>query len=385
MANGKVQPFKIEVAEPVLTDLRERLERTRLPGEIPGSGWQYGTNLAYLKELLEYWRTRYDWRVQERDLNRFSHFRADVDGFGLHFIHQPGRGTNPKPLLLLHGWPGSIYEFQQIIPMLTDPAAHGGDSRDSFTVVAPSLPGYGFSDHPRAAGMNIEAMARIFVKLMTETLGYKRFAVQGGDWGAVITSCIGYAYTSSVFGIHLNMLGVGPAEGRGAASPNADEKKFLAEAAKFRHEEAGYQAIQGTKPQTLAYGLNDSPAGLAAWIVEKFRTWSDCGGDAERCFSKDQLLTNVMIYWVTETINSSTRLYYEYRHNPWRLAPNTRVEAPTGVAAFPREILRAPRVWAERAYNIRRWTEMAAGGHFAAMEQPAALTADIREFFRELE
>jgi len=384
MANGKVQAFKIEVVEPVLTDLRARLERTRLPDEIPGSGWRYGTNLAYLKELVEYWRTRYDWRLNERELNRFSHFRADVDGLGIHFIHQPGRGPNPKPLLLLHGWPGSVYEFQQIIPMLTDPAAHGGDPRDSFTVIAPSLPGYGFSDHPRAPGMNIEAMAAIFLKLMTTTLGYQRFAVQGGDWGAVITSCIGYAYTSSVTGIHINMLGVGPAEGRGAASPSEDEKKFLAEAAKFRHEEAGYQAIQGTKPQTLAYGLNDSPAGLAAWIVEKFRTWSDCGGDVERSFTKDQLLTNIMIYWVTETINSSTRLYYEYRHNPWRLAPNTRVEAPTAVAAFPREILRAPRGWAERAYNIRRWTEMPAGGHFAAMEQPSALAADIRAFFREL-
>ncbi|MGD0073289.1 MAG: epoxide hydrolase family protein [Candidatus Binataceae bacterium] len=385
MAIGKVQPFKIEVAEPVLTDLRARLERTRLPDEVPGSGWQYGTNLAYLKELIEYWRTRYDWRAHERELNRFSHFRADVDGQGIHFIHQPGRGPNPKPLLLIHGWPGSIYEFDQIIPMLTDPAAHGGDPRDSFTIVAPSLPGYGFSDRPRAAGMNIEAMAAIFVKLMTETLGYKRFAVQGGDWGAVITTCVGYAYASSVYGIHLNMLGVGPAEGKGAPALSEEEKKFLAEAAKFRHEEAGYQAIQGTKPQTLAYALNDSPAGLAAWIVEKFRTWSDCGGDVERCFSKDQILTNVMIYWVTETINSSTRLYYEYRHNPWRLAPGTRVETPTGVAAFPREILRAPRVWAERAYNIRRWTEMPEGGHFAAMEQPSALAADIRAFFRELE
>ncbi len=384
MANGKVHPFKIEVAESVLADLRARLERTRLPDEVPGSGWRFGTNLAYLKELIEYWRTRYDWRAHERELNRFAHFRADVDGQGIHFIHQPGRGPNPKPLLLIHGWPGSIYEFNQIIPMLTDPAAHGGDPRDSFTIVAPSLPGYGFSDHPRAAGMNIEAMAAIFVKLMTETLGYKRFAVQGGDWGAVISTCIGYAYASNVYGIHLNMLGVGPSEGRGSPALSDEEKKFLAEAAKFRHDEAGYQAIQGTKPQTLAYGLNDSPAGLAAWIVEKFRTWSDCGGDVERCFSKDQLLTNVMIYWVTETINSSTRLYYEYRHNPWRLAPGTRVEAPTGVAAFPREILRAPRSWAERAYNIRRWTEMPAGGHFAAMEQPAALAADIRAFFREL-
>jgi pimeloyl-ACP methyl ester carboxylesterase len=384
MANRKAQAFKIEVPEDVLTDLRERLGRTRLPDEISGSGWQYGTSLAYLKELIEYWRSRYDWRTHERELNRFSHFRTEVDGLGIHFIHQPGRGPNPRPLLMLHGWPGSICEFQQIIPMLTDPAAHGGNANDAFTVIAPSLPGYGFSDRPRTPGMNIEAMAKIFFKLMTETLGYKRFGVQGGDWGAVIASCVGYVYMPSVTGVHLNMVGAGPAEGRGAKSLSEDEKKFLAEAAKFRHEEAGYQAIQGTKPQTLAYALNDSPAGLAAWIVEKFRTWSDCGGDVERSFTRDQLLTNVTVYWVTQTINSSTRLYYEYRHNSWRMAPGTRVEAPTAIAAFPREILRPPRSWAERAYNIRRWTEMPAGGHFAAMEQPEALAADIRAFFREL-
>ncbi len=227
-------------------------------------------------------------------------------------------------------------------------------------------------------------MAKIFFKLMTETLGYKRFGVQGGDWGAVIASCVGYVYMPSVIGVHLNMVGAGPAEGRGAKSLSEDEKKFLAEAAKFRHEEAGYQAIQGTKPQTLAYALNDSPAGLAAWIVEKFRTWSDCGGDVERSFTRNQILTNITIYWVTQTINSSTRLYYEYRHNPWRMAPGTRVEAPTAIAAFPCEILRPPRSWAERVYNIRRWTEMPAGGHFAAMEQPEALAAHIHAFFREL-
>ncbi len=384
MADHKARSFKIEVPEDVLIDLRERLARTRLPDEIPGSGWEYGTNLAYLKELIEYWHAGYDWRAHERELNRLAHFRAEVDGLGIHFIHQPGHGPNPRPLLMLHGWPGSICEFQRIIPMLTDPAAHGGSEDDAFTVIAPSLPGYGFSDRPRTPGMNIEAMAKIFVKLMTETLGYKRFGVQGGDWGAVIASCIGYTRTSSVTGVHLNMVGTGPAEGRGAKSLSEDEKKFLAEASKFRHEEAGYQAIQGTKPQTLAYALNDSPAGLAAWIVEKFRTWSDCGGDVERSFTRDQLLTNIMVYWVTQTINSSTRLYYEYRHNPWRLAPGTRVEAPTAIASFPREILRPPRSWAERVYNIRRWTEMPAGGHFAAMEQPASLAADIHAFFREL-
>ncbi|HTY55661.1 MAG TPA: epoxide hydrolase, partial [Candidatus Binataceae bacterium] len=201
MANGKVHPFKVDIPEAVLADLRERLQRTRFPGELENSGWEYGSNLAYMKELVEYWRTRYDWRANERELNKYSHFRAEVDGFGVHFIHQPGRGPNPKPLLLLHGWPGSVYEFQQIIPMLTDPAAHGGDAKDSFTVIAPSLPGYGFSDHPRK-GMNIKEMSAIILKLMTTTLGYDRFATQGGDWGAVVASCIGYQYPSNVIGVH---------------------------------------------------------------------------------------------------------------------------------------------------------------------------------------
>ncbi len=381
---SKAEPFKIAVPDDVLADLRERLARTRWPDEIPGSGWEYGTNLAYLRELIEYWRTRYDWRVHERELNRFAHFRADVGGLKIHFIHEPGRGPNPTPLLLVHGWPGSIYEFDRIIPMLTDPAAHGGDAADSFTVVAPSLPGYGFSDHPVARAMNGAAIAEIFFKLMTEVLGYSRFAAQGGDWGAAIVSRIGEAYEKSVYGIHLNMIAVAPARGREAGELSAAEKAFLAEADKWRREETGYQAIQGTRPQTLAYGLNDSPAGLCAWIIEKFRSWSDCGGDLERRFTKDQLLTNVTIYWVTQTINSSVRLYYEARHHPGRLKEGTRIEAPTAVAVFPGEMVRPPREWAERAYNIQRWTVMPSGGHFAAMEEPAALAADVRAFFREM-
>jgi microsomal epoxide hydrolase len=336
-----------------------------------------------LKELVEYWRDQYDWRAHERQINRLAHFKANVDGNGIHFIHEKGKGPSPKPLLLIHGWPGSIYEFMEIIPMLTDPAAHGGDAKDSFTVIAPSLPGYGFSDHPRARAMNIQAMAEIFHKLMTETLGYKRYAVQGGDWGSAITSRIGETHADSVFGIHLNMIAVGPAEGRHAPELTPEEKVFLGDMDKFRTSETGYQWIQGTKPQTLAYGLNDSPAGLAAWIVEKFRTWSDCHGDVEKSFTKDQILTNVTIYWMTQTINSSTRLYYEVRHHPWRLKPGTKIEAPTAVALFPGELILPPRHWAERVYNIKRWTVMPKGGHFAAMEEPQLLANDVREFFRE--
>jgi microsomal epoxide hydrolase len=383
-----ILPFKIAVPGEVLADLRERLARTRLPDEVPDTGWEYGTNLRYMRELIEYWRTRYDWRAHERELNRFAHFRAEVpgtagsEGLGIHFIHEPGRGPNPKPLLLVHGWPGSVYEFDRIIPMLTDPVAHGGDAADSFTVIAPSLPGYGFSDHPVARAMNIQAVADIFFKLMTDVLGYSRFAAQGGDWGSAIVSRLGEVYASSLYGIHLNLIVAAPPRGRDAGELSAAEKAFLAEVEKWRREETGYQWIQGTKPQTLAYGLNDSPAGLAAWIVEKFRSWSDCGGDLERRFTKDQLLTNVTIYWVTQTINSSARLYYEARHHPWR--PGARIEAPTGVAIFPGEMVRPPREWAERAYNIRRWTVMPSGGHFAAMEEPAALAAEIRAFFRDL-
>jgi microsomal epoxide hydrolase len=384
MAKGSIEPFRIAVADSVLADLRERLARTRFPDELPDAAWDYGANLTYVKELVHYWRTSYDWRKHEADLNRFKHFRAEVDGLGIHFIREEGRGPNPKPLLLLHGWPGSVYEFMHIIPMLTDPASHGGDARDSFTVVAPSLVGYGFSDHAKTRAMNIQAQADIFFKLMTEVLGYKRIAVQGGDWGAAITGRIGEVRKDNLYGIHLNMIPIGPSQGRTELDLSDEEKAFLGEVEKFRNAETGYQWIQGTKPQTLAYGLNDSPAGLAAWIVEKFRTWSDCNGNVESRFSKDQLLTNVMIYWITESINSSTRLYYEARHHPWRLKTGTRIETPSAVALFPGELVRPPRRWAERVLNLKRWTVMPRGGHFAAMEEPKLLADDIRAFFSEM-
>jgi len=380
---AKVEPFSIKVPDEVLADLKARLDRTRFPDEVPDTGWEYGTKLAYLRELVEYWRTQYDWRKHEKHLNSLRHFRTEIADLDLHFIHQEGRGPNPKPLLLIHGWPGSVYEFMEIIPMLSDPAAHGGDASDSFTVIAPSLPGYGFSGHAKSRAMNIQAIADIFFKLMTETLGFARFAVQGGDWGSAITARIGELYPSHLYGIHLNMVPVGPTEGRNAPELTPEEKVFLGDMEKFRTAETGYQWIQGTKPQTLAYGLNDSPAGLAAWIVEKFRTWSDCHGDLESRFTKDQLLTNVMIYWITGSINSSTRLYYEARHHPWRLKPGTRIQTPAAVAVFPGELARPPRHWAERVLNVKRWTPKARGGHFAAMEEPKLLAEDIRAFFRE--
>jgi pimeloyl-ACP methyl ester carboxylesterase len=376
----------VEIPQQALDDLRMRLERTRLPDEIADSGWEYGTNLAYIRELLDYWRTSYDWRRHERELNSLNHYEADVGGLRVHFIHQTGRaGRASKPLLILHGWPGSVYEFMRIIPLLAEPAAQGEPAaNESFTVVAPSLPGYGFSERPRKAGMNVTAIADLLFRLMTDVLGYRHFVVQGGDWGAVIGSCMAKLHPQNVHALHLNMVGAIPAQGRKFSDLSEAEQLFLKEAERFRSLEAGYQAIQGTKPQTLAYGLNDSPVGLAAWIIEKFRTWSDCGGDVERCFSKDQLLSNVSIYWFTETIGSSIRLYCEQFRRPWRLAAGEKVEVPTALAVFPREILRPPRSWVERLYNLKRWTAMASGGHFAAMEQPEALAADIRAFLSEV-
>lgn len=378
-----VQPFRVQVPSSVLQDLRRRLELTRWPDEIPGSGWDYGTNLDYLKELVEYWRNDFDWPAQERLLNSFPQFKADVNGLGIHFVHQKGEGPSPLPLILIHGWPGSFFEMYKVIGPLTDPASHGGDPTDAFDVVVPSLPGYGFSDHPQAPGMNVAHIADLFAKLMSETLGYSRFGAQGGDWGSAITTNLAYAYQESVIGIHLNMV-----SGRFDSKPDSEKTEADRESARqrqaFAAEETGYSAIQGTKPQTLAYGLNDSPAGLAAWIVEKFRRWSDCDGDVERVYTKDELLTNIMIYWVTETINSSTRLYYESRHNPTTTPRPERVEVPTGGAIFPKELSRVPREAAERLYNIQHWTEMSSGGHFAALEKPRELVDDIRAFFRPL-
>ena len=378
-----LEPFTINVPDSVLTDLRERLERVRWPGEIPNSAWDYGANLAYMKELVEYWKTRYDWRAQERQINRWKHFRVTIDGQRIHYIHERGKGPKPFPLIITHGWPGSVYEFMEVIGPLTDPAAHGGDPADAFDVVMPSLPGYGFSDPTHERQVNCIRIADWFAVQMNDVLGYSRYGAQGGDWGAMVTSRLGFADAQHVAGIHINMVGVAPhPANRQNLSPA--EQAFLKSMEKWRGEETGYQNIQGTKPQTLGYGLNDSPVGLCAWIVEKFRTWSDCNGSVEKSYTKDQLLTNVMIYWITQTINSSTRLYYEERHHPWRLGKDEKITVPTAIARFPKEIATPPREWAERAYNVKRWTPMPAGGHFAAMEEPQLLVEDVRAFFREL-
>jgi pimeloyl-ACP methyl ester carboxylesterase len=381
----QIDPFTIAVPDAVLADLRERLARTRFPDEIPNSGWTYGTNLAYLRELVAYWRDRYDWRKAEAELNRFPQFKARVGDLGIHFIHQRGKGPKPFPLVITHGWPGSVSEFTEIIGPLTDPAAHGGDAADAFDVIAPSMPGYGFSDHATQPGMDPERVAALWAELM-RGLGYERFGAQGGDWGAMVTTYLGLRDAAHVVGIHLNMVLALPEDRKNPNLEGVTQEELvgLMEAQQFLKDETGYQRIQGTKPQTLSYGLNDSPAGLAAWIVEKFRTWSDCGGDVERRFSKDRLLTNIMLYWLPETANSSCRLYYESVHAGKFPPSGFRVDVPTGCAIFPKELVKPPRAWAERVFNVQRWTQMPSGGHFAAMEEPKALVEDVRAFFRPL-
>jgi len=380
-----VEPFRIAVPDAVLTDLRERLARTRLPDEMPGSGWTYGTNLAYLRDLIAYWRDRYDWRAAEARLNALPQFRASVGGLGIHFIHARGVGPKPLPLVITHGWPGSVAEFQEIIGPLSDPARHGGDPADAFDVVAPSMPGYGFSDHPAEPGMQPDRIAALWAELM-DGLGYRRFGAQGGDWGAMVTTYLGAKHADLVVGIHLNLIIAFPEDRKNPPMDGVTQEEIadLMRMPEFLREETGYQRIQGTKPQTLAYALNDSPAGLAAWIVEKFRSWSDCDGNVERRFSKDQLLTNIMLYWVPETANSSCRLYYEAQHAGMFPPAGFRVEVPTGCALFPGEMFKPPRVWAEKMFNVQRWTRFPSGGHFAAMEEPKAFVEDVRAFFRPL-
>src|SRR5215468_1167004 len=380
-----IERFEIRVPDAVLADLRERLARTRWPDALPGSGWSYGTDLAYLKELCAYWRDGFDWRAQEAKLNRFAQFTTAIDGETLHFVHQRSQVAGALPLVVTHGWPGSVAEFAKIIGPLSDPVAHGGDARDAFHVVCPSMPGYGFSGPTRAPGWDIRRVAAAIAALM-ERLGYARYGAQGGDWGAAASTQLGMLVPERLVGIHLNFVLAGPptdgSDPMEGVTP--EERAALDATAGFETEETGYQRIQGTRPQTLAYGLADSPAGLAGWIVEKFRAWSDCKGDVESRFTKDELLTNLTIYWATQTIHSSMRLYCEtMRGGRWGMTQH-RVAVPTGCAIFPGEMIRPPRRWAERCYDVRRWTHMPSGGHFAALEEPEALVGEIRAFFREL-
>lgn len=374
-----MHPFVINVPQKVLDDLQRRLAQTRWPVPLPGSGWERGANLAYVQELCAYWRDHYEWRQQERELNRYPGFLCEVDGVDWHFWHVKGTGPNPFPLLLIHGWPGSIYEFHQLVGPFTDPAAHGGDPADAFDVVVPALPGFGWSGKPRESGWGPQRIAAAFHHLMTYELGYSRYGAQGGDWGSAVTSWLGAAHAGQVVGIHLNLLA--PLQPPVGEDDTEEAKAELARRAWSQARETGYANVQGTKPMSLGIAQSDSPAGIAAWIVEKFQTFSDCDGELERVYTKDQLLTNIMFYWAPNSITSAANLYYEAQHAPPPFPPQ-RIEVPTAYAHFPKEIWHSQRSWAEPYYNIQRWTEMPRGGHFAALEQPALFVDDVREFFR---
>jgi pimeloyl-ACP methyl ester carboxylesterase len=375
------KPFTIHVPDETLDDLRSRLARTRLPDPLPYTDWAAGADVGYLKELVAYWADSFDWRAAERHLNSFTQFTADIGGQQVHFVHERGRGPDPFPLVLTHGWPSCFAEMLKLAPLLTDPAAHGADELDSFDVVIPSLPGFAFSAPLPAPGATTAGTcAELWAQLMTKTLGYRRFGVQGQDLGAAVSIALAAAHPRVVAGVHLPGVLAPPPPSQPVSEMGL---AFLERQRRWQDAEGAYARLQATRPQTLAAGLTDSPAGLAAWIVEKFRAWSDCDGEVERRFSKDELLTIITLYWVTGTIGTSFLFYHDRQHDPgWRPG---QVEAPVGVVLFPKENpVAVPRDWAEAAYNITRWTQMPRGGHFPAAEEPELLAGELREFFRPL-
>ncbi len=385
-ASNQFTPFRIDIPDTALDDLQHRLANTRWPEQIAGTSWEYGTDSSALREIVDYWQTDYSWREQEARLNELDHFKGQVDGLNMHFIHQRADNAEAIPLLLVHGWPGSIAEFTAVIPQLTNPQDFGGDAGDAFHVIAPSLPGFGFSEIPLESGYSPERIALVLAQLMAD-LGYERYALAGGDWGGIINRHLANHFPERLIALHSNfVLAAPPEDAAQREAATADELALRQSRSDFMRNELAYQQIQGTKPQSLGYGLNDSPVGLAAWIVEKFHGWTDmpqgADGDLDDYFHKDDLLTNVSIYWFTQTITSSMRIYYENRNTP-AIKPMAYIEVPTGAAIYPAEMYQTPRAWAEAAYNIQHWTVMPAGGHFAALEQTATYLNDVRDFFRE--
>lgn len=377
--------FKIDIPNEELDALKRRLDAARWPTPIDDGRWDDGTSLAFLKKLADHWRNRFDWRAQEERLNRLPQYIVTVGGLDIHVVHQPGKGPAPLPLVLTHGWPGSFVEMEHIIPLLTDPAAHGGDPVDAFHVVVPSLPGYGFSQAPPELGINSRRIAELWLDLM-KGLDYTHFAAQGGDVGSGVSLWLARLFPEQVLGVHVNYISgtYRPPIGPGLSPITLEEQAYLDKAAAWAGAEGAYAAMHSTKPQTLAYALTDSPIGLAAWIVEKFRAWSDCDGDVERVFTMDAMLTDISLYWFGNTLDASLRLYKENRLRPLTFEAGEHVTPPLGVALFPRELPTPPRSWAERVFNVRQWTPMPRGGHFAALEQPGFLAEDIRAFFRPL-
>ncbi len=375
-----IQPFQIDVPQPILEDLQERLSNTRWPDEVEGAGWDYGANLGYMKELVDYWQHKYDWRKQEAELNKFAQFKAAIDGEEFSFIYERGKGKSPMPIILFHGWPDSICRYIKLIPMLTDPAKYGGDSNDAFDVIVPSLIG-GYSDGSKAPRKQLlKQIADLCWQLMTEGLGYKRFAAGGGDGGSPISQLLGVYHPKSIIGLHLTDIGY-HTQMANLTDLSESEKQYLGALQMVSFKEGAYAMLQGTKPQTLAYALNDSPVGYAAWIIEKFRSWSDCDGELEKIFTKDELLTNIMLYWVSGP--SVRAVSYREEWTSPSLKPDQRVDVPVGLALPPKDLSPIPpREFAERNLkNIQRWTVLAHGGHFAAMEFPELMAEDVRAFF----
>jgi pimeloyl-ACP methyl ester carboxylesterase len=376
--SGMIQPFVANIPQPILDDLKLRIRSTRWPDEISDSGWTYGANLSYMKELTDYWSNTFDWRKIEEEINSFPNFIAEIDGYKIHFLHIKGKGKKSIPLIITHGWPGSFVEMMKLIPLLTD------DESLSFDLVIPSVIGFGFSDKPTKPGCNSEFVAELWFKLMNN-LGYEKFGAQGGDIGSGISTWLAINYPENVIGLHLNYIA-------GSYKPfmqqneqlSGDVHEFQKYASEWSVKEGAYAHQQSSKPITLSYGLNDSPVGLCAWIIEKFNGWSDNKGNIENAFSKDELLANVTLYWVTQTIHSSIRIYNENSKHPLQFGQNDFVKIPVAFAKFPKELPTPPRAYIEKGFNIQRWTEMPNGGHFAAMEQPELLAKDIRVFFSGL-
>jgi pimeloyl-ACP methyl ester carboxylesterase len=380
--------FEIAIPDADLDDLSERLRRARLADDFANEDWRYGVAGDYLRALVAYWREGYDWRAREREMNAFAHFRVTLDGVPIHFVHERGRGPSPVPLVLTHGWPWTFWDYAKLIRPLADPAAHGGDAADAFDVVVPSLPGYGFSTPLRRPGVTWATTAELWARLMGEVLGYERFAAQGGDWGAFVTAELGHRFADRLHGIHVTLPGH-PAFGFQSIQPEdfgPDEQGLFERMSSRMRTATAHLAVHSSDPQTLAYAFDDSPIGLAAWIVERRRAWSDCDGDVERRFTKDDLLTTVMLYWLTGSAGTSMRFYWENMRLAWKPAHDRRpaIEAPTGIAVFPKELLFLPRKLAEQNANLVHWTQMQSGGHFAPAEEPERLAEDIRACFRPL-
>ena len=375
---SEITPFTINISEEQITDLRDRINNTRWAEEECVNDWSQGIPLTYVREIADYWANQYDWRKSEQHLNTFDHYQTNINDLDIHFIHQKSPHPDAYPLIITHGWPGSIIEFHKVIQPLVDPTKHGGKAEDAFHVVCPSLPGYGFSGKPSQSGWGVEKIAETWDQLMVR-LGYENYGAQGGDWGAAVTTQIG-RNVGHCDAIHINMP-IGRPTPESLQDPTDEEKSALEGLTYYQEWDSGYSKQQSTRPQTLGYGLVDSPVGQMAWIIEKFWSWMDCDGHPENTLTRDELLDNVMLYWLTASGASSARLYWESFGS---FGGGDKVEIPTGVASFPKEIIRSPRRWCEQSYNITHWTTMPKGGHFGAFEQPALFINDLRTFFKTI-